>query len=319
MENYYLNLDLQDIIYVNSLGENCVEKWKDIPNYERLYQVSDLGRVKSLPMLKNSSKNKGKTFLTNEKILKQHFKDTKYLRIGLGRKLNAKSFCVHKLVAMAFLNHTSNRDKMCVDHINNVSKDNRLINLQIISIRENTIKDSVNKTGFTGVKETNDKFQSNIQLNGKIINLGLYYSVKLASEKYNEALCLIKQKKDISHLIKEGFNINGFVGVCKNLNRFQARINHKGKFYSLGNYDTPKEAGEVYSKALELSKQNKSFEYLIKKHESQTKSKGIYKSGNKFRVRVYSNGKNIDLGTYETIEEAKKYYNEYVENKKANN
>lgn len=319
MENYYLNLDLQDIIYVNSLGEKCVEKWKDIPDYEGLYQVSDLGRVKSLPMLKNSSKNKDKTFLTNERILKQYFKNTRYLRIGLGIRTNSKSFCVHKLIAMAFLNYTSNKEKMCVDHINNISTDNRLINLQIISIRENSTKDRKNKSGFTGIKETNGKFQASIQLNGKILNLGVYDSNKLASEKYNEALDLINKNKDISHLIKERFNTNGFVGVSKNLKRFQARINYKGKFYSLGNYDTPEEAGEVYNKALELSKKNKSFEHLIKKYESQTKLKGIHKSGNKFRVRVYSNGKNIDLGTYETIEEAKKYYDEYIENKKANN
>lgn len=319
MENYYLNLDLQDIIYVNSLGEKCVEKWKDIPDFEGLYQVSDLGRVKSLPMLKNSSRNRDKTFLTNEKILKQSFKDKKYLRIRLGRRLNAKNYCTHKLVALAFLNYVSNSKKICIDHINNISTDNRLINLQIISIRENSTKDKKSKSGFNCIYYNKNKYHLAINYLGRKVFLGSFLNVDSANKIYNEAINLINQGKDISYLIKKKTNVNGFKGVKKDGRKFQARINYKGKFYSLGNYDTPQEAGEIYNKALELSKQNKSFEHLIKKHESQTKLKGIHKSGNKFRVRVYLNGKNIDLGTYENIEEAKKRYDEYIENKKANN
>lgn len=316
MENYNLNLHLQDIIYVDSLGEKCVEKWKDVPDYKGLYQVSDLGRVKAMPKEKKHSSGK-RFFLSKEKILKQVY-GKKYLLVSLYLDNKKNQFLTHQLVAIVFLNHKPNRTIVVVDHINNVKHDNRLVNLQLISQRENTIKDKLNKTGFTGVSQKDGKFQATIQLNGKILNLGFYDFVELASEKYKEALCLINQSKDISHLIKERFNTNGFVGVCKNLNKFQARINHKGKFYSLGNYDTPEQAGEIYNKALELSKQNKSFEHLIKKYENQTKLKGIHKSGNKFRVRVYSNGKNIDLGTYETIEEAKKNYDEHINNIKAN-
>ena len=317
MENYYLNLDLQDIIYVNSLGEKCVEKWKDVPNYEGFYQVSDLGRVKSLPMLKNSSRNTQKTFLTNEKILKKSLSKN-YLTVALYSDGKAKSFLVHQLIAITFLKHNPNRKIICVDHINNIKTDNRLINLQLLSPRKNRIKDSSNKTGYTGVKKIKNRFQARISFNKKILNLGSFKNLQLANKKYKEALDLIEKGKDISHLIKPQSNINGFKGVKKNLNKFQARINHKGKFYNLGNFDTQEEAGEVYNKALELSKQNKSFEHLIKKYENKTKLKGISISGNKFRVRVYSNGKNIDLGTYETIEEAKKCYDEYITNKKAN-
>lgn len=318
MENYHLNIDLKDIFYVNHLGEKCIEVWKDVPDYEGLYQVSDLGRVKSLAMLKNSSQNKEKTFLTNSKILKQSFKDKKYLRIRLGRRLNAKNFCTHKLVALAFLNYVSNSKKICIDHINNISTDNRLINLQIISTRENSTKDRKNKTGFNCVSYNKNKYHLSIYYLVRKVFLGSFLNVNSANKRYNEVITLINQGKDISCSIKKKTNINGFKGIKKEKSKFQARINHNGKFYSLGNYDTPEQAGEVYNKASELSKQNKSFEHLIKKYENQTKLKGIHKSGNKFRARVYSNGKNIDLGTYETIEEAKKCYDIYIENKKAN-
>jgi hypothetical protein len=48
MEKYHLDFNLQPIVYQNELGLDCLEQWKNIPDYEGLYQVSDLGRVKSL-------------------------------------------------------------------------------------------------------------------------------------------------------------------------------------------------------------------------------------------------------------------------------
>lgn len=313
---HYKNLSLEDVVYIDDNGVNCVEQWKDIPNYEGLYQASDLGRIKALSKIRNHSSGNG-LFLKKEKILKQT-ENNKYFNVGLYLNFNMTLYTVHHLVALTFLNHIPNAKLVNIDHKNNIQKDNRLINLQLITPRENSTKDRSNKTGYTGVNERDGKFQALIQFNGRIVNLGYFDSPELASEKYQEAVSLIKQSKDIAHLIRERFNENGFTGVCKNKKRFQARINHKGKFYSLGNYDTQEEAGEVYLKALELSKQNKPFNHLINKYESQTKAKGVSISGNKFRVRYYCDGKNIGLGTYNTLEEANNCYNEYVKNKKAN-
>lgn len=315
MENYYLNLDLQDIVYVNHLGEKCVEVWKDVPNYEGLYQVSDLGRVKSLPMLKNSSRNTQKTFLTNEKILKQIISKN-YFGVSLYSNGKAKRFLVHQLIAITFLKHTPDKKNICVDHINNNKIDNRLLNIQLLTPRQNRIKDSSNKTGYTGVVKCKNRFQAIIYFNTKNVNLGSFKDLKSANERYQEALCLIEKGKDISHLIKSKSNINGFKGVLKDKTKFQARINCKGIFYSLGNYDTPEEAGKVYQKALKLCRENKSFEHLIKRYESKTKSKGVSISGNKFRVRFFCNGKNVHLGTYDTLEEATKRYEEHIKTKK---
>ena len=38
MKKYYLDFSLEPIVYQNELGLDCVEQWKDIPNYEGLYQ-----------------------------------------------------------------------------------------------------------------------------------------------------------------------------------------------------------------------------------------------------------------------------------------
>ena len=47
-----------------------MENWKDIPNYEGLYQASNLGMIRSLPrMIKNTSKS---SHLSKLRILKAH-------------------------------------------------------------------------------------------------------------------------------------------------------------------------------------------------------------------------------------------------------
>ena len=98
--------------------EVCLEVFKDIPGYEGLYQVSNLGRVKSL------GNNKGK----KEKI-KTPIKTTDgYYDIGLHKNKVKKMVKVHKLVAEVFL---SNPDNMpYVTHKDGDRKNNRVDNLE---------------------------------------------------------------------------------------------------------------------------------------------------------------------------------------------
>jgi hypothetical protein len=75
-----------------------IEIWKDIPEYEGLYQVSNFGNVKSL-----NYKRSGK-----EKILKPQPNNKGYLRIGLSKNGNSTLFFVHRLVASVFLKNDNN-------------------------------------------------------------------------------------------------------------------------------------------------------------------------------------------------------------------
>ena len=79
------------------------EVWKPIKDYEGLYEISNLGRVKSL--------NYGGT--------------------GKGKILK-----VHRLVAEAFIPNPGN--KPCVDHINTIKNDNRVENLRWVTYKENS-------------------------------------------------------------------------------------------------------------------------------------------------------------------------------------
>jgi len=164
------------------------EIWKDIPGYEGLYQVSNLGRVYSLP--KEWVTAKGTLICHKGKILKTG--DTgSYLYLNLSINGNSKSYFIHQLVAMAFLGHKPSGYKLVVDHINNNSYDNRPINLQLTTSRYNSSKDKKNKTSkYTGVywfKKSN-KWKSQITLNGKQKYLGLFKCELSAHHAYQKAL-----------------------------------------------------------------------------------------------------------------------------------
>lgn len=166
------------------------EIWKDIPNYEGLYQVSNLGRVKSLP--KKWIFNNGTLFNKDELITIGSKHKNGYLVIFLSKDKNKKFYKIHQLVAMAFLGHTPCGMLKVIDHINEIKTDNRLDNLQIISHRENVCRVRENRytskyKGVTLFKESN-KWRAQITINNKVKHLGLYKEEIDAHNAYQNAL-----------------------------------------------------------------------------------------------------------------------------------
>jgi len=153
-----------------------IEVFKDIPGYEGLYQVSNFGKVKS----KHSNTH---IILSNSKTLKG------YEKVTISKNKRKKTYEVHKLMAMAFLNHKPNGNKLVVDHIDNNKLNNNLKNLQIITHRENCSKDICNKTSkYTGVffNKENNKWRACININKVKKHLGYYdneYDAYLAYKK----------------------------------------------------------------------------------------------------------------------------------------
>jgi hypothetical protein len=150
------------------------EIWKDIPDYEGMYQVSNLGRFKSLKFGK-------------ELILKETLSSSGYKMVGLFKDSKLNGFSIHQLIAVTFLNHTANGHNLIVDHINNNKLDNRLENLQIISHRKNLSKDKKNKTSkYTGVSwnKLKNKWVAQIRINGIVNYLGQFDIEQEASNAY---------------------------------------------------------------------------------------------------------------------------------------
>lgn len=106
------------------------EVWKDIPNYEGMYQVSNLGRVKSLERFVYFN-DTGRT--VKERILATRLNKSGYSISALckGNKMEGKA--VHRLVMLVFVGDS----ELEVNHINGVKTDNRLENLEYCTRSEN--------------------------------------------------------------------------------------------------------------------------------------------------------------------------------------
>lgn len=96
------------------------ELWKPIVNYEGLYEVSDMGNIKSL--------------ITN-RILRPQERKHGYLSVWLYANKKRKQFSVHRLVAEAFCERSDGQDE--VNHLNEDKQDNRAKNLAWCTKREN--------------------------------------------------------------------------------------------------------------------------------------------------------------------------------------
>jgi len=165
------------------------EVFKDIPNYEGLYQISNLGNVKSTKRYVKGRKNSKR--IIKERILKPGISSNGYLTVSLCKDSKGKTYQIHQLVAMVFLNHKPDRYKLVVDHINNDPLDNRIENLQITTNRYNCSKDKKNVSSkYIGVSfcKTYKIWVAQIRIKGKSKHLGRYKTEIEARMAYQKAL-----------------------------------------------------------------------------------------------------------------------------------
>lgn len=106
------------MIYLNEI-------WRDINNYEGLYQVSNYGRIKRLGNAKNMK----------EKILRPIKHSRGYLRIGLHKNGFQKDYFIHRLVAQAFIINSINLPE--VNHRDENKHNNKVCNLEWCSSKYN--------------------------------------------------------------------------------------------------------------------------------------------------------------------------------------
>jgi len=167
------------------------EIFKDIVGYEGIYQVSNLGNVKTLSRM--AKHFRGGEKLIHEKELKQNKDGAGYLCVGL--YLNGKQIKkpIHRIVAECFLNPIQSNVKIVVDHIDNNKYNNKVENLQYITHRENTYKEKVNKGKFKGVtgvsfSKIRNKYVSAITINGIKKHLGYFETQEQAGIAYKNEL-----------------------------------------------------------------------------------------------------------------------------------
>lgn len=145
-----------------------MEIWKDIKGYEGLYQVSNIGRVKSLP---RTSRNKYNTYQIGGRVLKSIVDRTGYLHVVLQFNGNKRFSLIHRLVAETFLlpevgktevNHKDeNKTNNCVDNLEWCSRTYNMNygsrpNVHAKRVMQFT-KDNKYITSFTSAKEAERK------------------------------------------------------------------------------------------------------------------------------------------------------------------
>ena len=123
------------------------EIWKDVVGYEGLYQVSNFGRIKSLPKLHNSTH----PYVTKERILKFFPNKDGYWLVDLYKNKQKKHHQVHRLVAIAFIPNPMGKPE--INHLNEVITDNRVENLEWATRTENNNYGNRNKKVSLSLKK----------------------------------------------------------------------------------------------------------------------------------------------------------------------
>lgn len=196
------------------------EIWKDIKDYEGIYQVSNLGRVRSLDRYVNF--RGGKKFYKGKlmSLKKVTRNNGVYLSFGAYKDGKNKMLLVHRMVAFAFIDNKGN--KQTVHHINHNPTDNRSDNLKWATISEQ--RDNHWKEIFAKRVSKSNKGTGNGRYKGDVLAI-----------KDGEVKFVLKGSADME---KHGFTSSN-VSLCVNGKR------KKYKGYEFKRVQAVKEIGLV--------------------------------------------------------------------------
>jgi len=160
------------------------EIWKDVPDYDGMYKVSNLGRVKSLKC-------------GRDLIMTANPNSDGYLRLNLTKNGKGKNLKVHQLVAAGFLDHAPCGLNLLVNHKDFNRQNNNVKNLEIVTPRVNgNKKHLISSSKYTGVSwvKSRSKWLAQILINGKQKNLGRFDSEYDAHMAYEKALLAVARE-----------------------------------------------------------------------------------------------------------------------------
>lgn len=170
------------------------EIWKPIPEYEGFYEVSNIGRVRSLDRFVPSKKSlSGKRFAPGT-VLRPATKNNGYLQISLAREKHRKYISVHRLVAMAFISEIPEGMHVC--HNDGDKANNKLSNLRIDTPSGNQLDKLKHGTAILGQNVHTSKLTESQALQ--------IFEMLKAGERTNSIAKRFKVSRQIVNDIKSG-------------------------------------------------------------------------------------------------------------------
>lgn len=230
----------KEILGNTSLVDLPNEEWRDVEGYEGFYQVSNLGRARSLDRYINNGKFER---LIKGRLMKFFYDKDGYAKVSLCKNNSNKNPFVHRLVSKAFIPNPNNYP--CINHKNEVKSDNRVENLEWCTHQYNTtygggIRRRIENTDFKKRTQNTDYAKRSANTN---------YAKRTANTDW-DSLCkklinnpkkskpilqfdlqgnFIKEFPSAMQCEREGFCHSNVVKCCKN--KFHKLGNNKYKGY----------------------------------------------------------------------------------------
>jgi len=214
------------------------EIWKTLPNTDGNYEVSNLGRVKSLKRV-IKTKN-GREYIKPQKIMSQSDNGHGYKTVMLSTPLREKPYraYIHRLVMEVF----KGKKSLEVDHKDENKNNNKISNLRYCTSRENKHfyhnknKSSSNYIGVSYLTELK-KYSSTIKIERVSYNLGYFDKEIKAAEAYKKALKYWKDYKKIPYIkIFYGKRDPKTTGIIKADKKFYFNKYFLYKSYKVNNF-----------------------------------------------------------------------------------
>ena len=172
------------------MGKVIGEVWKPIPNYEGFYEVSNMGKVRSVYRYR--------------RVLKPMISNTGYERVDLFKNKHREQLSVHRLVAMAFIDNPN--AKPFVNHKDENKLNNSADNLEWVTHVENC------RYGTAITRRTEHLDYSKRRIN----NAGQILACSKPIIQYDKSGNYIREWKSATECSKEtGFSISGIRSVVR--------------------------------------------------------------------------------------------------------
>lgn len=182
-----------------------LEVWKDIEGFEGLYQVSNLGNVKSLE--KNVSCHKIHLRKQKEMILSPSKCNDRYITFSLSKNKKRKYLLAHRLVATAFIPNPDGKTE--VNHIDGNRQNNTVGNLEWATRSEN-MQHSYSTLNRINPKPMKGRFGNDNPLSKRISQKTLNGNTVKIWDSMHDAF-------------RAGYNLGNILSCCKG-----RRKSHKG-------------------------------------------------------------------------------------------